>query len=432
EVSWVLPSQTQSEHAVGSSPARGAEFTRQVLDTLTANPETWSKTVFLLLFDENDGQFDHLPPPAVPSYNIDGTLAGKSTLDLAGMYFVNDKDEFRDELTSDLMTMYTGKPNDTLIRYIDKRDTISGNVRPWGLGARVPLYVISPWSKGGWVNSQVFDHTSVGQFLEKRFGVTIPAISPWHRAVSGDLTSAFDFATPNRARFPKLPDTRNYLEVEKQQSALPAALPPSTPKPLYQESGSRYSRALPYELHVHGRVDEKKVSLEFRNSGTQGIVFHVYDKLHLDRIPRRYTVEAGKSLADEWNTAADSDNYDLQVYAANGFFRSFKGNTSDSRANPEVVVSYDAQRGEVQLQIKNTGIDSFEITINPNAYRNDGPWALKIKPGKTANKSWALKASGNWYDFTVQCPGSSGFERRFAGRVESGKPGISDPAMATQ
>jgi len=58
------------------------------------------------------------------------------------------------------------------------------------------MYVISPWSRGGWVNSQVFDHTSIGMFLEQRFGVTVDIISPWHRAVSGDLTSAFDFNRP--------------------------------------------------------------------------------------------------------------------------------------------------------------------------------------------------------------------------------------------
>ena len=51
------------------------------------------------------------------------------------------------------------------------------------------------------MNSQVFDHTSVGQFLEKRFRIHVPAISPWHRAVCGDLTSSFDFASPNRDPF---------------------------------------------------------------------------------------------------------------------------------------------------------------------------------------------------------------------------------------
>jgi phospholipase C len=90
-VSWVCPSQLQSEHpGAPSSPARGGDFTQQVLEALTANPKTWSKTVFLVTFDENDGLFDHLPSPAVPSYNLDGTLAGKSTVDLHGMYFETD------------------------------------------------------------------------------------------------------------------------------------------------------------------------------------------------------------------------------------------------------------------------------------------------------------------------------------------------------
>ncbi|NDB75420.1 MAG: hypothetical protein EB141_07220, partial [Verrucomicrobia bacterium] len=96
-------------------------------------------------------------------------------------------------------------PRNSTYPFIDKRDDVSGNVRPWGMGPRVPMYVISPWSRGGWVSSEVFDHTSVGRFIEARFGVTIPAITPWSRAVSGDLTSAFDFKTPNREVFPRLP-----------------------------------------------------------------------------------------------------------------------------------------------------------------------------------------------------------------------------------
>ena len=68
--------------------------------------------------------------------------------------------------------------------------------QPLGLGPRVPMTIISPWTVGGFVCSQVFDHTSVTQFLEKRFGITQPEIDPWRRTVSGDLTSAFDFANP--------------------------------------------------------------------------------------------------------------------------------------------------------------------------------------------------------------------------------------------
>ena len=204
QVSWVLPPMLWSEHPTPSSPIQGAEFTARVLDALTANPETWSKTVFFLVFDENDGQFDHAPPPAPPSYNLDGTLAGQATLDLNGEYF-SDPDR----------------------KYLDESDQISGTRRPWGLGPRVPMYVISPWSRGGWVNSQVFDHTSVGQFLEKRFGIHIPAISPWHRAVSGDLTSAFDFVSPNQAPFPELPRVATSAAVIARIEQLPKPAPPA-------------------------------------------------------------------------------------------------------------------------------------------------------------------------------------------------------------
>jgi phospholipase C len=179
-----------------------------VLGALTANADSWSQTVFFLAFDENDGFFDHVPPPAIPSYNADGTLAGASTVPLQGQYF-----------------------SDPERIYLSPEDTISGTLRPWGLGPRVPMYIVSPWSKGGWVNSQVFDHTSMGMFLEKRFGISVASISPWHRAVCGDLTFAFDFATPNNAQLPQLPNVSNYAALEAQQNKLPLPVPPTTPQP---------------------------------------------------------------------------------------------------------------------------------------------------------------------------------------------------------
>src|SRR5690606_11252412 len=215
QVSWMLPSQADSEHpGAPSSPYRGGDFTHEILSALTTNPEVWSKTVFFLTFDENDGLFDHIPAPAVPSYNLENTLAGKSTIDLAGMYFNNETGTGPAPIAA-----YPAKPGEPVPEvktraFQDKRDTISGNIRPWGMGPRVPLYIISPWSKGGWVSSEVADHTSVGQFIEKRFGVTIPAISPWHRAVSSDLTSAFDFERPNDPVFPKMPETSNYAQLD--------------------------------------------------------------------------------------------------------------------------------------------------------------------------------------------------------------------------
>ncbi|WP_459616075.1 phosphocholine-specific phospholipase C [Bordetella sp. 2513F-2] len=406
EVSWVLPWPAVSEHpGGGGSTSQGADYISRVLDALTSNPEVWSKTAFFITFDENDGLFDHLPPPAVPSYDADGKLMGKSTVPLDGEYFY-DPDR----------------------KYLHPDDTISGTTRPWGLGPRVPMYVISPWSRGGWVSSEVFDHTSLARFLEKRFDLTVDSISPWHRAVCGDLTSAFDFESPNDPSFPVLPDNSDYAAQEAQQRTLPRADPPLTPQPLFQEKGTRYSRALPYELHTSARVGEDgRVTLIFSNTGTAGAVFHVYDKKHLDLIPRRYTVEPGKTLEDVWDASADGGDYDLWVYSSNGFVRTFGGNTATG-APVEAQVCYDAQKGAVYVKVANGGAAAASVRLEANAYRKDGPWTLDVPAGEVVERHWQLASSGNWYDFTLL---ADGVTRRFAGRVETGKHGISDPAMAT-
>jgi len=421
QVCWVLPSKADSEHPnAPSSPYRGADFTHSVLSALTSNPEVWSKTVFFLTFDENDGLFDHIPAPAVPSYNLDNTLAGKSTLDVAGMYFHDDPDAppFRNPFEG----------GERRYRYQDKRDTITGDVRPWGMGPRVPLYIVSPWSKGGWVDSQVADHTSVGQFIEQRFGVTVPAISPWHRSVSSDLVSAFDFETPNDPVFPDMPDTSDHASLDAASRLLPTPAAPETPAPLYQEKGTRYSRALPYRLHTRFQSlkEENKISLLFENAGKAGAVYHVYDLKHLDRIPRRYTVEAGKSLSDEWDVSADGGAYDLEVYGPNGYFHKFSGNIQSPEA--DIELDYNHRRGGLSVILHNNSSEPMELTLSSNAYQYEGPWSFRITSGRRKKKSWVLKSSGNWYDFSVAS--ADGYLRRFAGRLETGKHSVSDPAMA--
>ena len=477
QVSWILPTQANSEHPGGGSPTRAGNFTDQVLDALTSNPEVWSQTVFLLTFDENDGFFDHLPAPAVPSYDIDGNLMGKATMPLAGEYFSN-----------------------TVGNVLTATDTISGNVRPWGLSARVPMYVVSPWSKGGWVNSQVFDHTSVGRFLEKRFGIKVDSISPWHRAISGDLTTAFDFARPNDPRFPDLPDQSNWQASDAHQKTLPAPTAPATPQPLFQETGVRYSRALPYILHANAQVDvnKGKVRLLFVNTGFEGAVFHVYDKTHLDRIPKRYTVEAGQMLDDEWAIGADG-RYDLWVLAPNGFHRAFSGNISTmqhkNEPNPEIFVGYNVHDGGVHLQLRNDGNSHLRFTVKSNkiygplvavsasvsaAMQPESPgfgprpgvqpvgvgpvpgfrkapnpsapgfgfnpsvffpgpdvgggartsWDVKVPAsGQPRELYWNLRTTGGWYDFVITSDSDSNLYRRVAGHVETGRASVSDPGM---
>jgi phospholipase C len=410
QVCWILPPQAFSEHPGGpSSPLKGSSFTERVLDALTANSHVWSKTAFFLTFDENDGLFDHVPPPAVPSYNPDGSLAGKSTVTLNGEYF-----------------------SDPSGKYKKADDNVSGNLRPYGLSARVPMYVISPWSKGGWVSSEVFDHTSMGMFLETRFGITIPNISPWHRTVCGDLTSAFDFTRAGSAARPRLPDTSGYTVIDAQQRAMPLYTVPTQHQPLSQEHGTRFSRKLPYELHTHAAVKAGiSVELAFLNTGTQGAVFHVYDKMHLDRIPRRYTVESGKALTDIWNISTDRGKYDLCVYGPGGFFRAFKdeGESTERIARPEMRVSYDKTDGDLLATFRNPGPQACALTIRDIAYRSGGPEKVEVPPGKSITHRWSLHRSANWYDFIVTAEAIVGFERRFAGRVETGKHGLSDPAM---
>src|SRR3546814_9601148 len=110
-----------------------------------------------------------------------------------------------------------------------------------------------------------------------------------------------------------MPDTSDHAQRDAASKQLPKAVAPETPSALYQEKGTRYSRALPYRLHCHFRrlAGQQKVQLVFENKGETGAVYHVYDLHDLDAIPRRYTVEAGSSLDDEWNLAGDG-SYDLE------------------------------------------------------------------------------------------------------------------------
>jgi phospholipase C len=420
QVCWILPTQANSEHPGGpSSPTHGGNFTAQVLDALTSNPKVWSETVFFITFDENDGFFDHIAAPALPSYNADGSVAGKSTVPLAGEYFY---DPSRKTLKAD--------------------DTISGTTRPWGMGARVPMYVISPWSKGGWVNSQVFDHTSVAMFIEKRFGVTMNTISPWHRAVSGDLTSAFDFVSPNDPTFPQLPDVSGYAASDAAQRKLPAATAPAQPQPLFQEPGVRYSRALPYELDVTSHIvpngmalGATKVTLVFTNTGAKGAVFHVYDKLNLAAIPRRYTVEPGKQLDDVWAPPA-SGLYDLWVLGPNGFHRHFKGNAKKvaaaAQSNPDVSVDYDPANKQLVVTLTNGGARPATFSLVPNAYTQAAVADVTVVARSQTRLNWLVSTTGGWYDFSVMVKGAPEYVRRLAGRLETGSASVSDPAMASQ
>jgi phospholipase C len=286
------------------------------------------------------------------------------------------------------------------------------------------------------VCSQVFDHTSTLRFLEARFGVSEPNISPWHRAVCGDLTSAFDFARPNDSPLAPLPNMRH----ARGESLIiadrpPASVPPEQRLPI-QPRGVRRSRALPYVLHAHlGEPDSSgTVELRFENAGGAGAVFHVYDRQHPLRLPRRYTVEAGKSLNDGWGTTSDDGHYDLHVLGPNGFAREFSGRAAGPRRAiaPAFALRYHAEKRALELIGWNTGSAPTVLRVSPNAYRHDRVVTLALPAGgRIVSRRWSTRESGDWYDFTVRCAALPGWSQRFAGRMESGRHGVSDPALGT-
>ena len=390
QVSWIVAPAADSEHPGPSSPAQGADYTARVLDALTADPKVWARTALLVMFDENDGFFDHMPPPAPPSRGTDGKPLGGSTVDLTGMHhLVRNPTEAKSE-----------------------RDDLMG--RPYGLGPRVPLYVISPWSRGGWVDSQVFDHTSVIRFLEARFGVMEPNIAPWRRAVCGDLTSCFDFSTPNDNPFPALPPTR---EVAARAHALPGRTKPPTPTAVVapiQDQGTRPSRALPYALAADGRVRDGAISLTFANTGRSAAVLHVYDRLRLDAVPRRYTLAPGTSLEDAWPAGA----HDLWVLGPNGFHRHLAGQDE----GVEIVARADGET--LALQAVNTGKAPRALSVET---RDGEVWRVTLAPGDTASK--AFPTVKGWYDLTARLDDAPTWMRRLSGRIETGRDSISDPWM---
>ncbi|MGH8796294.1 MAG: phosphocholine-specific phospholipase C [Caldimonas sp.] len=417
QVSWICPTKSGCEHPSPSSPAQGAAYTAKVLDALTANPEVWSKTVLIVNFDENDGYFDHVAPPAPPSLAIAGSDAANARP--AGASTVDAADE------------YLGQADGGVAAVDAYRQ------RPLGLGPRVPMYIVSPWSKGGWVNSQVFDQTSTIRFIEARFGVREPNISAWRRAVTGDLTSCFDFAKPNDI------DANTALPATAARDAASRALgkttaPTVAPVPVLpsQRAGVKRSRALPYELHVNSAVAASpappaamQVRLDFRNSGRQAAVFHVYDRLNLTQIPRRYTVEPGKQLSDSW-LADTSGAYDLWVIAPNGFHRHFVGKAAGATATarPEVGVSYEPQRMQMRVKLVNGGAAAVTFSL-ANAYVTTPPTTHAVDAQSEATVALPLQNSAGWYDVVVKVAGAPGFCRRLAGRMETGADSTSDPAM---
>ena len=359
----------------------------QVLDALTANPDVWSRTVLFINAAQAGGYFDHLVPPAPFAAGTQAQVGGD------------------DRCQSDFSEM----------------------------AMRAPMLVVSPWSRGGYVNSQVFDHSSVMRFIERRFGrhcqASFPTpVMPWRSAVAGDLTSAFNFGRPNAALLP-LPRTVSYLPARKAPYPDDIVIGARTVEHPRQERGVRRTRALPYRLEARGMLQPMADNfvIEFSNRGQAAAVFRVCAS-RATIAPRSYTVEAGDHLKDSWALAADG-HYDFTVHGPNGFLRAFKGRVlaaCDALLEAHIECRHE-RRKELLLSVANFGKASKTIRIRDN-YTGDAV-DKSLSPDDILNRCLGCTPQFGWYDLVVTSDEDANFCWQFAGHIEDGRDSVSDPAL---
>ncbi|WP_114822200.1 phosphocholine-specific phospholipase C [Chryseobacterium sp. KLBC 52] len=399
-VSWLVAPEHFSDHP--GSPWYGAWYISEVLNILTKDPETWKKTIFIINYDENDGYFDHvLPfaPPVNPSQPVDMN-------EKEGVEYVDQSQEYMS--------------NPSLKSY----EKVEGTV---GLGYRVPMIIASPWTKGGFVNSEVSDHTSVLQFLEKfimkkfKKDVHVENISDWRRAVCGDLTSAFnsssikapqidylnqkDYAkTINAAKNKPVPNLKWYSENELKDNLLDI-----------QERGLKPSNPLPYHFHVNLEGDHIKMT----NLKENGVPLLVYDRTQFDsnNYHFSYALYSKQNLSHPVHSGA----YDYEIFGPNGFFRKFQGSISPEI---EIILENITAKNQVELIIRNHKKKNFSINLEDLYTKNK----KRISVQKPEEKIMIdLDKFKGWYDLKITL---NEHLWHFAGRIETGKVSVSDPHWA--
>lgn len=363
QVSWLVPSAADSEHPGASTPVGSANFVYRLLDTVASNPDTWDSTAIFLNFDENDGYFDHVPPPVQPR-----PASGES---------------------ADWTT-----------------------ARPIGLGPRVPMTVVSPWTVGGYVSSEIFDHTSVLRFLERWTGVQEPNISPWRREVCGDLTGVFNFQAPGT------PPTLDH------PAAVPAKIsrwrpnPPAVQVAPIQEDGSRPARPLPYRPRVSATAQPGKLVLALGNSGTRSTHFTVYGYTGEVTEPRHVDVLGSQSVELPLGSGA----FDVVVTGPNRFQYELKGSTAGAASGVDVSVNGRRGNKAVELEVRNNGATTVTLALQSLQYA-PGRDSVKLKAGHSKKIGW--DTMNGWYDVEITAAEDATFRRRLTGREEDGREGVS-------
>ncbi|MFF9014613.1 phosphocholine-specific phospholipase C [Streptomyces sp. NPDC014870] len=366
EVSYLVPSAIDSEHPGSSSPIASASLVYKVLDALGSHPDVWRHTVLLINYDENDGFFDHVPPPVPPADNTDERWKGL----------------------------------------------------PTGLGIRVPMLVVSPWSLGGYVCSETFDHTSVIRFLEKLTGIKEPNITPWRRAAVGDLTSALDFRRAHRQ-----PDVTEPGPIPP-FSGRWRPQPPAVQKMPVQEPGSRPARPLPYQPDAEARVGASGITVDLTNTGKGSAHFALYPYAGEFTAPQHRDVRG----TAQWAVPLTRDHYRFTITGPNGFRREFEG---PAAGGAELASHIDHHDRDLHLTVRNTGTAPVSFTVRPLGYVDredlgdlrDWTRTVTVKPGRSRTVVHSAADAHGWYDVEVTAPG--GFRRRLMGHIENGRASVS-------
>jgi phospholipase C len=448
-VSWIVAPENFSDHP--GAPWYGAWYVSEVMDILTKDPEVWKKTIFIITYDENDGYFDHVPPFVAPHSHKKGTGKVSEGIDTRVEFVTLEQEQARKDFP----------------QKFDRECAI-------GLGYRVPMIIASPWSRGGYVNSEVFDHTSTLQFLEKflskKTGKKIeePNISEWRRTVCGDLSSVFrpdtneKFAMPkpvlkndflesiHKAKFKKLP--AGYKPLSAEEIAQINHDPQASPFMPKQEKGIRPSCALPYELYAEGKLSNDKKSFEItvdnRNDvfgqGTAGAPFNVYAPGKYSNIDHpeqmdevrtwAYALKGGDKISDSWPLEEfENGLYHLRVYGPNGFYREFIGDEKDPAVQISLAYQHDHAKkggltGNLEINIANAANEAFTVEIEDHSYKVNNHNKI-AKASLVTTQVLNLTSSHGWYDFSVKIKGHHNFTKRYAGRIETGKTSFSDPFM---
>ena len=430
-VSWLVAPSNFSDHP--TAPWFGAWYVSEILNILTKNPEIWRKTIFILNYDENDGYFDHVPPFTPPL-----STAPEQGKVPKGM---------------DTRNEWITKKQDT----DETRSQEEGS--PIGLGYRVPMIVVSPWTKGGWVNSEVFDHTSTLQFLEyfleKKTGKKIVEenISQWRREVCGNLTSVFQNQKDWRkgeVDFLKR-DTLIKNTLLSKDKSVPSNFEAYKAEDLIkqkewqklrgfpnQEHGIKKSNALPYimEADLIRNVVDNTIKVVFtvkptkkQNKVSSAPFYAIAQRSYESELGRQwnFAVRQNEPIDYLWNVASfESECYHLNIHGPNGFYRSFKGEQLDQ----EVIVKVTPDNQlMVHVELINPTNKELHVTLKDRKYlKTERDYILK--PKKRVLMHLDYKAHKGWYDFELILEEEPLFLYQYAGHIENGEDSYTDGYMA--